>query len=318
MDQHPVPQNISSYEFRLVGDMTLKQFFQLAGGIAVGLLFYRSPFPFFIKYPFAFVAVLGGILLAFVPLQGRPFSQWIMAFIKAVYSPTQFFWNPAPVAAVVPDTTPQPSLPTPNPVPSPLDKLETQMVAKFTDLFNSVTHHPSSSPAPTIIVDKVISSPSSIPEPTPAIAPPTPPPPQIINTEPQLAPPPVYSSNRQFLEAVGLTPAARYSPLSGSEIITNSLNVFTPTQSNILAGIVIDGSGQIIEGAILEIAEKATGLPVRALRSNKLGQFQIATPLPNGEYVITTEKDGFLFDPLVIVTSGQIIQPIEIKAKAVS
>ncbi|KKR52786.1 MAG: hypothetical protein UT88_C0021G0001, partial [Candidatus Woesebacteria bacterium GW2011_GWD2_40_19] len=38
MEQHPIPQNISSYQFRLVGDMTLKQFFQLAGGFLVGLI----------------------------------------------------------------------------------------------------------------------------------------------------------------------------------------------------------------------------------------------------------------------------------------
>ena len=36
METHPVPQNISSYEFRLVGDMTLKQFLYLAGGILLG------------------------------------------------------------------------------------------------------------------------------------------------------------------------------------------------------------------------------------------------------------------------------------------
>ena len=45
MQQHPVPQHISNYEFKLVGDMTLKQFFQLAGGILVALIFYATPLP---------------------------------------------------------------------------------------------------------------------------------------------------------------------------------------------------------------------------------------------------------------------------------
>ena len=93
MDQHPVPQNISSYEFHLVGDMTLKQFFQLAGGIAVAAVLYRLPLPFFIKWPVMALSVLMGIMLAFVPVSGRPFSQWIMAFIKAIYSPTEFHWS---------------------------------------------------------------------------------------------------------------------------------------------------------------------------------------------------------------------------------
>ncbi len=29
MEQHPIPQQISSYQIKLVGDMTLKQFFQV-------------------------------------------------------------------------------------------------------------------------------------------------------------------------------------------------------------------------------------------------------------------------------------------------
>ena len=71
MDQHPVPQNISSYEFRLVGDMTLKQFMQLAGGGFGGLLFYKMPLPLIIKWPLIFVSVGIGVMLAFVPVQGR-------------------------------------------------------------------------------------------------------------------------------------------------------------------------------------------------------------------------------------------------------
>ena len=33
LQQHPVPQHIASYEFKLIGDMTIKQFAYLAGGI---------------------------------------------------------------------------------------------------------------------------------------------------------------------------------------------------------------------------------------------------------------------------------------------
>ena len=78
MDQHPVPQNISSYEFRLVGDMTLKQFFQLAGGVIGGVIIYRLPLPFFLKYPFAGLSILLGVMLAFVPVSG-PRGNWIDA-----------------------------------------------------------------------------------------------------------------------------------------------------------------------------------------------------------------------------------------------
>src|SRR4030042_653047 len=93
MEQHPIPQNISSYQFRLVGDMTLKQFFQLAGGIVVGLIFYSSPLLPIIKWPFTILSALLGVLLAFVPLEERPLERWIFAFFRAIYAPTEFFWK---------------------------------------------------------------------------------------------------------------------------------------------------------------------------------------------------------------------------------
>src|SRR3990172_7435259 len=93
MEQHPIPQNISSYQFRLVGDMTLKQFFQLSGGIVVGLIFYSSPLLPIIKWPFAIVSGILGVALAFLPLEERPLEKWIFAFFRAIYSPTLYYWR---------------------------------------------------------------------------------------------------------------------------------------------------------------------------------------------------------------------------------
>lgn len=93
MEQHPIPQNISSYQFRLVGDMTLKQFFQLAGGVLVGLIFYSLPLLAIIRWPLAILSVIIGIGLAFFPLEERPLEKWIFAFFKSIYSPTIFYWQ---------------------------------------------------------------------------------------------------------------------------------------------------------------------------------------------------------------------------------
>ena len=38
--EHPIPQQISAYHFRLVGDMTLKQFFQVAAGALISLVLF--------------------------------------------------------------------------------------------------------------------------------------------------------------------------------------------------------------------------------------------------------------------------------------
>jgi hypothetical protein len=93
MEQHPVPQNISSYQFHLVGDMTLKQFLELAGGILVGVIIYATGLPGIIKWPLILFAGGLGAALAFVPLEERPLEQWIFAFFRSVYSPTLFHWE---------------------------------------------------------------------------------------------------------------------------------------------------------------------------------------------------------------------------------
>jgi hypothetical protein len=76
----------------------------------------------------------------------------------------------------------------------------------------------------------------------------------------------------------------------------------------------MDRGGKILEGAILEIKD-SQGHPVRALRSNKLGHFLTVTPLPNGPYQISIEKNGFSFEPFSFEAKGELIPPIAIKAK---
>ena len=87
-----------------------------------------------------------------------------------------------------------------------------------------------------------------------------------------------------------------------------------PTQPNILVGMTLTKDEEIIEGAILEI-RNSKGVPVRALKTNKLGQFRIATPLEKGTYEIETEKEGHQFDIIKFEAKGEVISPIEIKAK---
>jgi len=87
-----------------------------------------------------------------------------------------------------------------------------------------------------------------------------------------------------------------------------------PTQANIIVGQAMDSNSKIVEGAILEIKDPM-GRPVRALKTNKAGHFLIVTPLSNGSYTITTEKEGYEFDKLEVIAEGKIIPPIAIKAK---
>jgi len=89
----------------------------------------------------------------------------------------------------------------------------------------------------------------------------------------------------------------------------------TPSIPNVIVGMTLDQNRNILDGSIIEIRDQ-TGHPVRALKSNKLGQFYIATPLPNGTYELETEKPGFNFNLVKLNLNGQIIKPIELKAQS--
>jgi len=263
MEQHPVPQPISSYEFRLIGSMTLKQFAKLSACCLVALIFYALPLPVFIKWPGIIFFALLGVGMAFFPINERPLDVWIISFLKAVFSPTQYIWKKETPPTVsqpkfTPPAIPQsiPLQPQIQPQPPPPDK-EAEFLKNIQSLFTTV----------------------AVPKPKVEIKPPGPP-----RTKKAVAP----------------------------KVIKDNLGPFTPSLPNIISGVIKDKEGKLIEGAILEIRD-GTGLAVRALKSNKLGQFRIATPLPNGTYEIITEKEGYEFDIIKITLVGEIVQPIEIK-----
>lgn len=83
---------------------------------------------------------------------------------------------------------------------------------------------------------------------------------------------------------------------------------------NVINGIVTDSQGNYLEGVVVVTHDKE-GLPVRALKTNKLGQFLAATPLPNGTYTITLEKDSLNFDSYEVTLGGEALPPLKIAAK---
>jgi hypothetical protein len=94
--QHAVPQNIMSVEFKLVGDLTIRQFAYLASGIVISFLINKLGLPIFFRYPMAAVFLLGGIGMAFLPIQDRGLDQWIKSFLISVFSPQQRVWRKNP------------------------------------------------------------------------------------------------------------------------------------------------------------------------------------------------------------------------------
>lgn len=99
MDQHPVPRQITSFQFKLIGFMTIRQFLYL-------LVFFPSAYIVFAILPIpllniiiALLIVLIGLAFAFLKIQDRPLEEWIKNFMKRLGAPTQYFYqksNPSP------------------------------------------------------------------------------------------------------------------------------------------------------------------------------------------------------------------------------
>lgn len=93
MENHPIPQDVTGFQFKLIGDMTIKQFAYLITGAIMAWIFFSLPITYFIKIPFAFFFGLFGISLAFLPIEGRPMDIMIGNFLKALSSPTQYVYK---------------------------------------------------------------------------------------------------------------------------------------------------------------------------------------------------------------------------------
>ncbi len=94
--QHAVPQNIMDVEFKLIGDLTMRQFSYLLVCGIVAYISFTTVVGIF-KIPLVLIFILLGLGLAFVPIQERGLDDWIASFFKAINMPTQRVWKKEPV-----------------------------------------------------------------------------------------------------------------------------------------------------------------------------------------------------------------------------
>lgn len=93
IENHPIPQDITGFQFKLIGSMTLKQFAYLASGFIIAWVFYVSPLFVFIKIPLAIASASIGASFAFLPIDGRPLDLMLVNFFKAIFNPTQYIYQ---------------------------------------------------------------------------------------------------------------------------------------------------------------------------------------------------------------------------------
>lgn len=346
MEQHPIPQNVSSYQFKLVGDMTLKQFFQLAGGLLISLIFYSTPIIGIVKWPIVIVSALLGAAMAFVPLEERPLERWIFAFFRAIYSPTEFFWQKTTTPMKFYQDEPQITETAGGPQAEALKQYfssanqktgsagklegaEQGFFSKLTGIVSGLVVQATGGP--------ILSNSTQTVSSTQLTNPPTAHPPvqpivphieakqiQIPQTMPikveHQAPGHLVVEERNQGQTITANQVAPI--LAGEEIVSTKQAIFSvdaappnpPSTPNVVVGQVVDETRRIIEGAIMEIRDSG-GRAIRAIRSNKAGHFVTVTPMDNGRYDIITDKEGYEFYPVSFETDGQVIPPILVQGK---
>lgn len=295
MEQHPIPQQISSYEFKLVGEMTLKQFLKAAAGIVLALIINATKLIFFIKWPLILICAGGGLLLAFVPFQDRPLETWILSFIRSIYSPTIFLykkraarnWLDIDQSKVVEEEKTKEE-------EGEVVLKNKDKVREFIQSLPSVKREQEEKTKKKIEEDKINNKKN------------------IVNNETQSEETINNTKTENWRDKQSnLNLKSEKLEATGKAIFGSIPMPDIPDTPNTIVGMATDGLGKIVDEVIIEIQDQH-GNPSRVLKTNSLGQFKTLTPLTDGRYLIIAEKEGYIFDRVNVDLTGQIIKPIKI------
>lgn len=298
MDNHPIPQDVTGFQFKLIGNLTVKQFAYLATGIVFAWVLLQLPISLLIKFPFCAFSAILGIGLAYFPVSGRPMDLMIGNYIKALFRPTQFLYekiggqiyfpNKAPLAIVRSvkqyknDFSPFPKDKLKAYIESLDAKPKNRVDEKENNFLMSVSSLAAGNDpyqpgiAPNLNTQQINPQPIATTQPIPPTAP--------------LAKP-VKPMLRDFNKTIGMPSV--------------------PDSPNLITGITRDARGNALPNILVEVRDK-DGNPVRAFKTNELGRFASATPLINGIYAVEFEdpKAQNRFEKMTINVAGQIILPI--------
>ena len=341
MDNHPIPQNVTGFQFKLVGNMTIKQFAYVLAGVILSIVTYYFPFPPVIGSIIKLICIplFGGIglMLAFLPIEGRPMDTMMTNFIKALFAPNQFLYRKKGRSLQSAATTQPQQQETPKTIPVDLKEQKTLQAIQQSIVTPVQTVQ---TPAQQVTQPSQQASQKQQKKEEPA---PLSPQPithdqlaekqnmtqlqrqvqelhfqrqqleqqlqhlqnQLATQGPQQAAP--VSETRTQAQTPKTVPATTATP-------TKKLGLpNVPDTANVIAGIVKDPRGNVLSNILVEVKD-TEGNPVRAFKTNALGQFASATPLAAGNYTVELEdpKKQNQFDIIQLHATNQILLPIEI------
>ncbi|MCC6711711.1 MAG: carboxypeptidase regulatory-like domain-containing protein [Candidatus Pacebacteria bacterium] len=349
MREHPIPQDVVGYKFHIVGNMTLKQFAEVAIGVVIGVILYNTNLVDLVKWPLIILSAGIGVLVAFVPIEERPLDHWITTFFKRIYNPTKFYWKketeiPFAFMHVKREKTKEEEDFEIDLTPArrqrikeylssvgekkAIDPLDTEEQQRMTSILEEYSK---------VEVKNITATPQQIK-------------PNLTTKVRNLAKKSTISTensekiifqqqqktNQQLKQEdqqnqQGLTTAPQLTtPAVANEELKIDKQAFTlpneavatnkelpfpqqPTTPNTLVGMVLTPDNKLVDQATVQIKNN-NGQVVYALKTNLLGQFSLSSALPNGTYVLTTQKTGFNFNDQTITLSGKIVAPLEIRS----
>lgn len=355
MENHPIPQDITGFQFKLIGDMTIKQFAYLAAGVILGWVTYILPIIIFVKIPVLITFVGLGVAAAFLPIEGRPFDVMIGNYFKALFSPTQYIyqkigghmWFPDPPVQnqkvsqnITSGNNADSSQKLKEFLKSLPQKPKNKLDEKEMNFLSSLGFPSASNIAPTAnagdsVFNKLFSNQHPIDLPMPAQ------PEEKIepgkNTETKLSLEETELEQKlEFVKAEEKTQTGSLDNTNTHPNLTTPIAAI-PKQENQTISQVVKGTGKagglpfvsdapnlimgIIKGPrqnpltnIMVEVKDTSGNPVRAFKTDALGQFASATPLGNGAYTMSFEdpKGENKFEIVEIKTDGNVLMPIEV------
>lgn len=312
MEQHPIPQQISSYEFKLVGEMTLKQFLKAAAGIIIAILINTTKIVVIFKWPLMLISAGAGLLLAFVPFEDRPLETWVMAFLKSIYSPTIYTYKKKnedwlDLAMIKNSDEEKQSYENKNANVIFKQNVSQDMIQNYLKVSGE------GELAKTVIPTEVdIQEINSKPE-------------EVVAAQEKMIFKEEHKSKIEVEtdDAVGeeqkngptdLNLKREKLEATGEAVFGSIPMPDRPDIPNVIVGMATDVLGKIVDGVIVEIQDNH-GNPTRVIKTNALGQFKISTPLANGRYLMLAEKEGYIFDRVNIDLDGKIVDPVRIIAR---
>lgn len=281
MEQHPIPRQITSFEFKLIGFMTLKQFLYLVLFMPLGYIV-SILFPLPLLNVILGIAVAGlGVALAFVPINDRPLDIWIRNIWKRLNSPTQFTYHKhnQPIALLqnlyfVSD---------PHHVIAHIESQ--QMLASYLAKTKQ-TMQPN-------IQKQQVQQAFQNPANPQVVVPPTTPTPLVVPT------------------------AAQTADVLGAPVAPQSAVPPPPKDHKpFFIGTIKNGKRIPLAGILLYV-KNTQNQPVRLLKTNEHGIFATFNPLPAGEYIfeIKDPKSSYLFDTMKITIQDSNPSPIDFYSK---